>query len=143
MKRVLGIDYGERRVGLAVSDEMRLIAQGLDTFDRRSGELLRHVSDLVERYDVGVVVLGHPLSMSGRDNVTSRNVEDFADVLRERLGVDVALWDERLSSEEARRVLKGRGAGKEAVDRVAAILILQSYLDSRAGTTGEPGGEGN
>lgn len=141
MKRVLGVDYGQRRVGLAVSDGLLMTAQGLETFDRRTGDVLDHLEGLATRHDVGVVVLGHPLSMSGRDNETSRSVEEFAAAIRSRLGVDVVLWDERLSSEEARRVLRGRKRGKGAVDRVAAILILQSYLDWRSGTP-DGGSEG-
>lgn len=133
MKRVLGVDYGQRRVGLAVSDDLLITAQGLETFDRRTGDVLDHLERLAARHDIGVVVLGHPLSMSGRQNEATRSVEEFAAAIRGRLGVDVVLWDERLSSEEARRVLRGRKRGKAAVDRVAAILILQSYLDSRSG----------
>lgn len=131
MKRILGVDYGERRVGLAVSDELLITAQGLDTFDRKTGDLVGHLAALVERYDVGEVILGHPVSMSGRDNVTSRTVEALAGTIRDRLGVEVTLWDERLTSVEARRVLRGERADKGAVDRVAAILILQNFLDSR------------
>jgi putative Holliday junction resolvase len=131
MKRILGVDYGERRVGLAVSDPLLITAQGLDTFDRKTGDLLDHLVQLTGRYELGMVVIGHPVSMSGRDNATSRAVESLAAKVRRRLGIEVVLWDERLTSEEARRVLKGTGAGKEAVDRVAAVLILQNYLDSR------------
>ena len=131
--RVLGIDYGRRRVGLALSDELGITAQGLDTFDRKTGDVLAHVARLIEQHGVETVVLGHPVSMSGRDNKTSRTVEAFAGTLRGRHGIRVILWDERLSSVEAKRVLKGSGAGKGAVDRVAASLILQNYLDSRPG----------
>jgi len=135
MKRVLGIDYGERRVGLAVSDELGITAQGLETFDRKTGDLFEHLARLIEEYQVGDVVFGHPVSMSGRDNATSRAVEELADGVGGRFEVGVVLWDERLTSAEARRVLKsdksGRKAGKKAVDRVAAVLILQNYLDSR------------
>jgi putative Holliday junction resolvase len=130
MKRILGVDYGERRVGLAVSDPLLVTAQGLDTFDRKTGDLLDHLVHLAAKYELGKVVIGHPVSMSGRDNATSRAVESLAEEVRRRLGIEVVLWDERLTSEEARRVLKGTGAGKEAVDRVAAVLILQNYLDS-------------
>jgi putative Holliday junction resolvase len=140
MKRVLGVDYGERRVGLAVSDELLITAQGLDTFDRKTGDLLGHLERLVEHYDVGRIVLGHPVSMSGRDNVNSRNVEALAATIRDRLRVDVTLWDERLTSEEARRVLRGAGAGKGAVDRGAAVLILQNFLDSRSRPAADPPG---
>jgi putative Holliday junction resolvase len=141
MKRILAVDFGERRVGLAVSDELHITAQGLDTFDRKSGDLIDHLGELVDRFDVGEVVFGHPVSMSGRDNVTSRAVEALAGEIRERLDVDVTLWDERLTSQEARRVLKGEGAGKGAVDRVAAVLILQNYLDSRSNRAGGRAGD--
>jgi len=133
VERILGIDYGERRVGLAVSDPLGITAQGLETFDRRSGDLLEHLSGLVSYYDVGRMVVGHPLSMSGRPSQTSRRAEQLADQLRERFDLEVILWDERLTSAEARRIVAGSGAGKEAVDRVAAGLILQGYLDSRGG----------
>jgi putative Holliday junction resolvase len=132
MNRIIGIDYGERRVGLAVSDPLGITAQGLDTFDRRSGDFLEHLSGLVSYYDIARMVIGHPVSMSGRPSQTSRRVEQLADQLRERFDLDVILWDERLSSAEARRTVAGSRAGKKAVDRVAAVLILQGYLDSRA-----------
>ena len=105
--RVLGIDHGARRVGLAVSDELGITAQGLETFDRKTGDVMAHVAGLIERYAVGKVVIGHPVSMSGRDNATSRAVEKFAAALRQVHGIAVILWDERLSSAEAKRVLKG------------------------------------
>jgi putative Holliday junction resolvase len=131
--RILGIDYGGRRVGLALSDELGITAQGLDTFDRKTGNVLDHVARLIEENGVETVVVGHPVSMSGRDNKTSRTAEAFAGTLRERHGITVILWDERLTSVEAKQVLRGSGAGKGAVDRVAAALILQNYLDSKAG----------
>jgi putative Holliday junction resolvase len=137
VRRTLGIDYGERRVGLAVSDELGITAQGLETFDRKSGDLLEHLARLFEQYDIDEVVLGHPLSMSGRANVTSRAVEAMAAGIRVRFGVGVVLWDERLTSEEARRLLRGRKRDKKTVDRVAAVLILQGFLDSRSGGSDE------
>lgn len=131
--RVLGIDPGERRVGLAVSDPLGLTAQGLETFDRRSGDLLEHIAAVAAEYGVGAIVMGHPVSMSGRPSASSRRAEDLARRLERRLGVPVTLWDERLSSAEARRTTAGTGASrrKGTLDRVAAVLILQSYLDSR------------
>jgi putative Holliday junction resolvase len=140
MKRILGIDYGERRVGLAVSDELGITAQGLETFDRKTGDLMEHLARLIEEYGVGEVVVGHPLSMSGRPSRTTGQAEQLAGEIESRLGVRVVLWDERLSSAEARRTVAGskagRRAGKKAVDRVAAVLILQGYLESR-GTADE------
>jgi putative Holliday junction resolvase len=132
--RILGVDPGERRVGLAVSDPLGMSAQGLETFDRRRGDLVDHIASLVAEHGVGEIVVGHPVSMSGRPSDSSRRAESLARELERRLGLTVTLWDERLSSAEARRVTAGTGASrrKGTVDRVAAVLILQSYLDSRA-----------
>lgn len=129
--RVLGIDPGERRVGLAVSDPLRITAQGLETFDRRKGDLKKHLVALIAEYEVIEVVVGHPVSMSGRPSESSRKAETLARDLAHATGLPVHLWDERLSSVEANRVLAGSGAAKGATDRVAAALILQSYLDSK------------
>ena len=136
----MGIDPGDRRSGLAVSDELRITAQGLETFDKRSGgDFLDHVSALFEQYEITTIVVGHPVSMSGRPSESSRKAERLAAGLRDRFGVKVVLWDERLSSEQAHAVLKGSRAGKSAVDRVAAVLILQNYLDSLVGRDGDAG----
>ena len=129
--RILGIDPGERRVGLAVSDPLGITAQGLDTFDRREGELAGHIRTLVQHWGVGEIVVGHPLSMSGRPSETTRSAEALARELEGALGIPVTLWDERLTSVEAKRVLAGSRAPKGAIDRVAATLILQGYLDSK------------
>jgi len=134
-ERILGIDPGERRVGLAVSDPLGITAQGLDTFDRRSGDFIAHIAELIEEYGIAGIVVGHPVSMSGRPNESSKRAEALARELETRFEVPVVLWDERLSSAEARRTVAGTGAtrrkGKGTVDRIAAVLILQSYLDSR------------
>jgi len=130
--RILGIDPGERRVGLAVSDELGITAQGLDTFDAKSdGDVVQYVFNLVLEYNIDEIVVGHPVSLSGRPSESSKKAESLAAELRRVLDIEIVLWDERLSSTEANRVLKGRRAGKEAVDKVAAVIILQSYLDSR------------
>jgi putative Holliday junction resolvase len=132
--RILAIDPGDRRIGLAVSDELGITAQGLDTFDRSSGaDFLKHVFDLVMKYDIEEIVVGHPISLSGRPSKSSKKAEQLAGELSKALGIKTMLWDERLTSEEAKRVLKGERAGKAAVDKIAAVLILQGYLDSRRG----------
>lgn len=132
--RTLAIDPGGRRMGLAVSDELGITAQGLETFDARTGDFRAHVSGLIEQYGVGRIVVGYPVSMSGRPSETSHAAVRLALDLRNRFGVEVLLWDERLSSAEARRTLAdgggGRRAGKKAVDRIAAVLILQSFMDA-------------
>jgi putative Holliday junction resolvase len=127
--RVLAIDPGERRAGLAVSDPLGITAQGLPTFDRRSGDLRAHIEMLVREYGVTRIVVGNPLSMSGRESEGSGRARALASELAARLSLPVELWDERLSSAEAHRVLAGSKADKGAVDRVAAVIILQGYLD--------------
>jgi putative Holliday junction resolvase len=130
--RILAMDPGERRVGFALSDELGVTAQGLETFDkRRDGDFFSHVSELVRRYGVDEIVVGHPIHLSGGASESSRRASDMAKKLQMRFDIPVTLWDERLSSEEARRVLRGSRAGKEAVDKLAAVIILQSYLDYR------------
>jgi len=130
--RILGIDPGERRVGIAVSDPLLITAQGLDTFDTKSGiDLIDHVRDLVGRYEVAEIVVGNPVGLSGEEGEASAKATELARRLRESLSVPVTLWDERLSTREANRVLRGERAGKGAVDKVAAVIILQSYLDYR------------
>ncbi len=128
--RILGIDPGERRVGFAVSDELGIIAQGLDTFDRRGGvDLIDHIKGLVGHYEVRDIVVGYAIGLSGQKGTSSARAEDLAALLEERLDVPVTLWDERFSSQEARRVLKGERATKGDVDKLAAVIILQNYLD--------------
>ena len=132
--RILGIDTGERRVGFAVSDELGITAQGLDTFDRNGGgDLVDHIETLVDRYDVGQIVVGHPLGLSGQKGSSSDRAEELVRLLRARLKVDVTLWDERFSSEEAKRVVRGQRANKGDIDKIAAVIILQSYMDYLGG----------
>jgi putative Holliday junction resolvase len=130
--RVLAIDPGERRVGLAVSDPLGITAQGLPTFDRKGGDLLAHIAMLVREYEVTRIVVGNPVSMSGREGESSARARALASELAARLSLAVELWDERLSSAEAHRVLAGSKAEKGAVDRVAAVIILQGYLDAHS-----------
>ncbi len=131
--RILGIDPGERRVGLALSDELCVIAKGLDTFDTKTGGSLEdRLAELIDEQGVVEIVVGHPVSMSGRANQSSIQAEELAERLRRRFGIKVALWDERLTTVQAKRVIKGERAKKGTVDKIAAILILQNYLDFRA-----------
>jgi len=129
--RILGVDPGERRMGLAVSDPLGITAQGLDTFDRRKdGDFMARLRDLVAEYEVERIVVGNPVSLSGREGEASARARLLADEIARGLGLPVELWDERLSSVEAQRTLAGARAGKKAVDRIAAVLILQGYLDA-------------
>lgn len=139
-RRVLALDPGGRRVGLAVSDPLGITAQGLDTFDRRrDGDLLAHLREIVTKYDVGRIIVGYPLSLAGRETDATRAATRLAGQLRRELRLPVDLWDERLSSAEAQRTLAGTRAGKGAVDRLAAVLILQGYLDAHG--RARPGGD--
>lgn len=134
--RILAIDYGSRRMGLAVCDPLGITAQGLETLQRRNkradfAELQRVISD----YAIREIVVGLPLKMSGEQGSQAEKVAQFADELRERFNLPVHLWDERLTSAEANRMLRSADLSIEkrarAVDRVAAVLILQSFLQAR------------
>jgi len=132
MKRILAIDSGERRVGLAVSDELQITAQGLDTFDRkRGGDFFAHVSALLSELDVEEIVMGDPVHLSGDVGESAKRARSLAGELQRRFDIKVTLWDERFSSEEAKRTLRGSRAKKGTVDKLAAVIILQSYLDFR------------
>lgn len=135
--KIIGIDHGRKRVGLAISDPMLVHALPLEAFpgvDRH--KLLSRLLELVGEHEVGEVVVGMPLTMSGDVGPQARKVEDFIERLQRKLGdsVKVVPWDERLSSVQADR---GRGGSKSGAkegmrDIMAAVVILQSYLDGRS-----------
>ncbi len=136
-KRILAIDFGLKRMGLAISDALGLTAQGLPTLERtRLDDDLQRIQKLAEEYSAERIILGNPVSQGGWETAMSRRVAEFAEKLRRRLHYPVELWDERLTSFEANRMLRTSGMSIEkrhrAVDRVTAILLLQSYLDHRA-----------
>lgn len=135
--RILAIDFGLVRMGLAVSDALGLTAQGLSTLARTNKEAdFRHLADLASEYSVVRVIVGHPISHAGEETEMSQRVSRFAKELQARLALPVDLWDERMTSREADRSLREsnmRGKKRrQARDRVAAQILLQSYLDRRA-----------
>jgi len=136
--RILALDLGRRRIGLALSDPLGLTAQGLETFERTSRrEDLARLTRLVREREVERIVIGNPVELSGREGRQSQWAREFAERLADRTGVPVVLWDERLTSVEAERVLReagGAGVTRGSVDRLAAMILLQSYLDSGAGS---------
>lgn len=141
--RTLGIDHGERRVGIALSDDEGMIAQPHDTWERKDVDaLLDRLAAFVRDQDVGAVVVGLPLSLEGREGASARRARRFAERLGERIGFEVVLWDERLTTAAAERSLSKAGVSardqKSVVDKVAAALFLQSYLDSRRGESAWP-----
>lgn len=134
--RVLAIDLGTVRVGLALSDPLRITGQPMGNLPRRSlGKDLRALIDLVRENDVATVVLGHPLLMSGVAGERAQDAERFADRLRAELPCPVVLWDERLTTVQAERALREGGLDgrkrRTVVDAAAAALLLQSWLDAQ------------
>ncbi|GBE14524.1 MAG TPA: Holliday junction resolvase RuvX [Proteobacteria bacterium] len=136
MVRILGIDWGERRVGVALSDESRTIASPHSVIVRSPSinKDLGRILKLVGEHDVACVVVGNPITMDGTQGPAADKVEKIVGKLRNLLDVPVVTWDERLSTAEAQKVLidgdVSRRKRKKIVDRVAAALILQTYLDS-------------
>jgi putative Holliday junction resolvase len=133
--RILALDLGKKRIGLALSDPLRITAQGLPNIERTNKRAdLDALAGLVNEHEVGLMLMGNPKNMRGTEGRQSAWVRDFAEAIRARIGVPVELWDERLTSVEAGRVLRQSGISIEkraaAVDRLSAVILLQSYLDS-------------
>ncbi len=142
--RILALDLGKRRIGLALSDELGITAQGIDTLHRtRLREDLAKLGQLIRENNVSLILMGNPVHMSGDEGRQSDYSRDFAKRLQESAGVDVKLWDERLTTVEAQRVLRESGISlhkrNQAVDRLSAVILLESYLDSLARQP--PGGQ--
>ena len=149
-KRVLGLDVGSKRIGIAISDPLGITAQGLETLHRQNKRLdFEKLAKLAHDYEVAEIVVGFPLRMSGEEGIQAERMHAFAEELRKRLQLPVHLWDERLTSAEANRLLreaemsiKRRG---QVVDQMAAVLILQSWMEHRSqaearGAQDPPGG---
>jgi putative Holliday junction resolvase len=134
--RILAIDYGSRRMGLAVSDPLGITAQGLETLQRKNKRSdFARLERVIRENQVQEIVLGNPLRMSGEEGRQSQKVAEFAEELRKKFQLPVHLFDERLTSAEANRLLREADLSIEkrakAVDRMAAVLILQAFLQSR------------
>ncbi len=134
--RMLGLDIGEKYIGVAVSDELGIAAGGVSTLQRQSIKKdMQHIYDLVEEYNASKVIAGLPINMNGTKGPTAEMVEAFTRRLKGRLTVPIVLWDERLSTLTAEKVLiEGnvrRNKRKNVIDKLAAVVILQNYLDSQ------------
>jgi putative Holliday junction resolvase len=135
-RRVLGLDVGTRRIGLAVSDPLGITAQGLETLQRQNKRLdFEALGKVIQKFDVAEIVVGFPLRMSGAEGAGTDKMQLFAEELRQRFHLPVHLWDERLTSAQANRLLretsmsiKRRG---EVVDQMAAVLILQNWMEAQ------------
>ena len=136
--RVLGLDVGLRRIGVAVSDPLGITAQGLETLQRKNKKHdLGWLRRVIREYEIREIVVGLPLRMSGAEGAQAEKIQAFAEDLRKHFKLPVHLWDERLTSAEANRLLRETDLSIEkrgkAVDRMAAILILQGWMESRPG----------
>ena len=138
--RIMGLDYGSKTVGVAVSDALLLTAQNIETICREQENKLRRtlarIQELCLEYEVEEIVLGFPKNMNNTTGDRAEKSLEFAEMLKKRTGLPVVMWDERLTTMAADRTLEETGVHKEArkqyLDQVAAVFILQGYLDAAA-----------
>lgn len=143
--RVLALDVGKKRIGLAVSDELGITAQGIETLQRtRIRTDLEKLKEIARQWNVRSLLVGYPLHMSGSESRQSEYTREFAERLGRYLELPVVFLDERLTSVEAERLLREAGASleerKHAVDRLAAVLLLESYLAHNSISASPEGG---
>ncbi len=137
--RIMGLDYGAITVGVAISDELLLTAQAIEVIRRKQENKLRQtyarIEALAQQYDVEEIVVGYPKNMDNSIGERAIKSEEFAENIKRRTGLTVTLWDERLTTVAAHQVLKESGIGRKqtaaVVDKLAAVFILQGYLDLR------------
>lgn len=137
--RIMGLDFGSKTVGVAISDSLLVTAQGIEIIRRKEENKLRQtlarIEELIVEYEVGEIVLGHPRHMNGTEGIRVELTNEFKEKLERRTGLPVALWDERLTTVAADKTMMEAGVRrenrKEYVDMIAATLILQGYLDRR------------
>lgn len=135
--RIMGLDFGSKTVGVAISDPLFLTAQGIEIVRRKSANKLRQtlarIEELIAEYEVGKIVLGFPKNMNNTEGDRCEKTLEFKEMLEKRAGLEVVLWDERLTTVEADRTMMEGGIRRENrkdyVDKLAAVFILQGYLD--------------
>lgn len=136
--RIMGLDYGDKTVGVAVSDELLITAQPVTTIERERSNKLRktyqQLEAIIEEYEIEKIVVGKPLNMNGTEGERVDKTRAFSDELKRRTGLEIIEVDERLTTTEADRILEDTGVAhsgrKEHIDKMAAAIILQTYLDS-------------
>lgn len=136
--RILGLDYGSKTVGVAVSDRLGLTAQKIETIWRKQENKLRRtlarIEELIAEYEVEKIVLGFPKNMNNTVGERAEKALEFGEMLKKRTGLEIIMWDERLTTVEADRTLIEAGVRRENrkqyLDGIAAVFILQGYLDS-------------
>jgi putative Holliday junction resolvase len=135
--RILALDVGRKRIGLALSDPLGITAQGIETLQRKNNrDDIARLASLAHDRGVTLLLLGLPLHMSGDESRQAAYVREFGAKLHHATGIDVQYWDERLTTVEAERVLRSSGIGpekrKQAVDQLAAVILLESFLHLRS-----------
>jgi putative Holliday junction resolvase len=140
--RIMGLDFGTKRIGVAMSDELLITAQGLDSIERRDLEVdLATINTLVKDNGVAEIVIGLPLNMNGTHSAKTKEAIDFMDSLSKTVAIPIKTWDERLTSLQAERALleadMSRQKRKRLSDKLAAQIILQNYLDFRKDNKGD------
>ena len=143
--RVLGLDYGSKTMGVAISDELMMIATGLEIIRRDSEKKIRktliRIDELIAEYNIGKIVLGLPKNMNNTLGERAEKSLELKETLERRTGLEVIMWDERLSTVSAHKAMMEAGIRREDrgnyVDSIAAAIILQGYLDSVAGSAAE------
>ena len=136
--RIMGLDYGSKTVGVSVCDPLGLTAQALETIVRKDENKLRQtcrrIEALIQEYEITSIILGYPMNMDDSVGERGRKTEEFKEMLEKRTGLPVVLWDERLTTVEADEILRESGVPardrKKVIDKVAAGIILQSYLNA-------------
>ncbi len=134
--RIMGLDVGEKRIGIAISDPMGWTAQGHSVLQRSVLEIdIKNINQLCQEYEVEIIVIGLPRNMDGSIGPKALEVQEFAQLLENSLGINIAYWDERLTTKSAERVLieadLSRRRRKQVIDKMAAVYILQAYLDKQ------------
>lgn len=134
--RVLGIDFGRKRLGIAISDPMGVIAQPLPTIEYKSlPEALNQIKSILHEYRIKEIVVGYPYNLKGDVGVASHRVDNFVKYLKDTVELSVSLWDERYSSVQAERTIRELGKSpsknRAKIDAISAVLILQNYLDNQ------------
>lgn len=138
--RIMGLDFGTKTVGVAVSDPLMVTAQPVETITRKSANKLRQtlarIEALITEYQAELIVLGYPKNMNNTTGERAQACEDFREALERRTGLEVVLWDERMTTMESERILMAEGVRREnrkaVIDQMAAVLILQSYMDANS-----------
>lgn len=135
MGRFLGLDIGDARIGVAISDALLITAQGRETYERKSiDDDIIYFKDIIQANDISAIICGLPKNMDGSIGEQAKKTVEYGSMLHERTGLPVEYWDERLTTKSAQRVLSDADVGKKKrkkiVDKIAAVYILQSYLES-------------